>query len=265
MNNTKIEAVNKLIKQGKYLKGANYLIDQAGYLKKIGRADISNQVLTKALDILLEGKKLEEFFIISNSLSIESRKKYILRKLPIFLDKLKEIETHRFNIAREQVDTAIFKLTNVLIDIFKQQVEAKEIHATKHTYDQIENMWDSFHVKRTDMDPHLKLLINHCIKMNNFSLATTLINKLNSLTLKQELSKFSAEMEDNYKAWRKLPKQTFKIAVLNDFKEEQFSLFSKFFDLSFKQPKFYDFLSKRLTINDCGVRMRIWVLHNEER
>ena len=76
-------------------------------------------------------------------------------------------------------------------------------------------------------------------------------------------------MEDNYKAWRKLPKQTFKIAVLNDFKEEQNSLFSKFFDLSFKPSYYisvgYDILIKNLTINDCGVRIRIWVLHMEER
>ncbi|MFW9939442.1 MAG: hypothetical protein ACFFFT_00280 [Candidatus Thorarchaeota archaeon] len=269
MNKTKIEAANELIKQGKYLEGARYLIDQAGYLKKIGRDDISNQVLTKALDILLEGKKLEEFFITSNSLSIESRKKYILRILPIFLDKLKEIETHRFNIARKQIDRAIFKLTNFLIDIFKQQVEGNEIISAKHTYDEIENMWDSFHVKRTDMDPHLKLLINHCIQKNNFSLATKLINKLNSLTLKQELRKFSAEMEDNYKAWMKLSKLTFNIVVFNDFKEVQNSLFSNFSNLSFKPSYYisigYDILIKNLTINDYGVSMRIWVPHMEER
>jgi GTPase SAR1 family protein len=60
-----------------------------------------------------------------------------------------------------------------------------------------------------------------------------------------------------------------KIVILNDFKEEQLSLFSTFFDLSFK-PSYRlsvgcDYLIKSLTINDFGISMRFWVLHIEER
>ncbi|MFX1427582.1 MAG: hypothetical protein ACFFBE_14090, partial [Promethearchaeota archaeon] len=92
MNKEKILVANELKDKGKYLKSSKILIDQADYLKKIGREDISDQILTKSLDILLEGSEFEEFFIISNNLSIETRKKYIIRIFPIFLEKLKKIE-----------------------------------------------------------------------------------------------------------------------------------------------------------------------------
>lgn len=126
------------------------------------------------------------------------------------------VETSRFDQAREQLYNAIkkyqrealsdelqeltSKLTKILIDIFKHQVETKEIHAARYTYDEIENMWESYKVKRTVLDSILKILINLFIEKNNFGIAAILINKLTSLMLKQELTKFSAEIEDRYKA-----------------------------------------------------------------
>ncbi len=48
------------------------------------------------------------------------------------------------------------KLTETLIQIFKNQVKANEVYAAKYTYDKIENMWDTYRVKKIDLDSILK-------------------------------------------------------------------------------------------------------------
>ncbi|MHA1987098.1 MAG: hypothetical protein ACW98D_10700 [Promethearchaeota archaeon] len=125
------------------------------------------------------------------------------------------IKKNNFELAKEQLYRAIDKyqietlsdklkyltheLTEILIKYFKNQVEVGEIYAAKYTYDEIENMWDSYNVERTDLDSTLKLLITAFLEKNNFRIAAILINKLNSSTLKKELSKLSAELEEKYK------------------------------------------------------------------
>ncbi len=124
------------------------------------------------------------------------------------------VEAKKYELAREQLYFAINKyqrealsdhlkyltdkLTEILIQIFKIQVKTNEIYAAKYTYDEIENMWDSYKVETTDLDSIIKILINSFLAKNNFGIATVLINKLNSLMLKQDLSKISAELEDKY-------------------------------------------------------------------
>jgi len=127
------------------------------------------------------------------------------------------VDTKKFELAREQLYIAInkyqreslsdelkdltYNLTDILIQIFKIQVNSGEIYAAKYTYDEIENMWDptSYKVEKTDLDSILKVLINSFLEKNNFGIAANLINKLNSLMLRQDLSKISAELDDKYK------------------------------------------------------------------
>lgn len=126
--------------------------------------------------------------------------KEILTKIEVALDFL--VDSKKFELVREQLYTVIYKyqregilaelkkltykLTDVLIQIFKNQVEAKEIHAARYTYDDIENMWDSYNVKKTNLDSTLTTLINLFLEKNNFKIATMLIDKLNSRSLKKK-------------------------------------------------------------------------------
>ncbi len=125
------------------------------------------------------------------------------------------VNANKFELAREQLYIAIkkyqkkslsddlkyltYKLTGILIHIFKIQAYAGEIYAAKYTYDEIENMWDSYTVEKKDLDSILKLLINSFLEKNNFGIAATLINKLSSLMMRQDLSRVSAELEEEYK------------------------------------------------------------------
>ncbi|MFW9865788.1 MAG: hypothetical protein ACFFEN_06770 [Candidatus Thorarchaeota archaeon] len=168
--------------------------------------------------------RVENAFRILDSLphgELQTILKEVTEKIGAVAEYL--IETDRFEAARQQLYLAINKYqrealteelkylteksTYVLIHILKHQVKSKEVHAAKYTYDEIENMWDSYNVERTDLDGILRMLINAFIEIDNFSMATTLINKLDSLTLKQELTKISAEAEDKYNASKKKEKQ----------------------------------------------------------
>ncbi len=129
------------------------------------------------------------------------------------------VSLNNFESAREQLYIAINKyqrealsdelkaltnkLTEVLITLFIQQVNKQKKHAAKNTYDELENMWDSYKVKKANLDSTLEELINCFLETNNFGMATILIDKLNSRKIKQNLAKIRDEFEDKYEALKK--------------------------------------------------------------
>ena len=213
--------------------------ERAGQWASIELLDkkIIDEAFRLAITSWISACKVEKAFRILESLSHQEAQ-MILKELTGKIGNAAEflVENNRFDLARDQLYTAIFKyqrealseelkeltykLTKILLGIFRYQVEAKEVYAARSTYEEIENMWESYHVKRTDIDSILKILINLFIEKNNFTVATILINKLNSLMLKQELTNFSAESEDKYRASiKKEMEDTIKkgIVVLSDF------------------------------------------------
>ena len=91
MNSQKITKANEFIKQNSYLTAANLLKRHAEYLKSIGKDDIKEQILTKSLDILIDGLEFENFFLIFNELSGDMKTKYLTRIFPKYLQKLHEV------------------------------------------------------------------------------------------------------------------------------------------------------------------------------
>ncbi|UCD00796.1 MAG: hypothetical protein JSV23_07875, partial [Promethearchaeota archaeon] len=92
------------------------------------------------------------------------------------------------------------KLAEVLILLFKTQIDEEKKHAAKETFDELENLWDSYNVKKVNLDSTLEKLINQFFDSNKFSMASILIDKLDSRDLKQRLAKTSDDLEDKYKA-----------------------------------------------------------------
>jgi len=179
--------------------------------------ELVNEAFKLAINSWISACQVEKSFKILENLPHEESQN-ILRRISEKIGAAAEflVDIKKFELAREQLYISINKyqrealsdelkyltnkLTEILIQDFKIQVEASEIYAAKYTYDEIENMWDSYKVEKKDLDPILKLLINSFLERNNFGMAATLINKLNSLMLKQDLSRLSADLEDKYKA-----------------------------------------------------------------
>lgn len=123
MNTQRIEEANKLVKQGEHLNAAKILKNQADYLKIIGKEDIGDQILTKALDIVLDAKIFENFFVLYNDLTKDMKKKYLKRVYPVYILKLKEIKKQTDYKRNER----IFENSN---SIFRNQMlydESKQI------------------------------------------------------------------------------------------------------------------------------------------
>ncbi|MFX0153762.1 MAG: hypothetical protein ACFE9Q_04470 [Candidatus Hodarchaeota archaeon] len=113
------------------------------------------------------------------------------------------IKKYQLEALSEELKNLINKLNEVLIILFKHHIKKKKKHAAKTTYDEIENMWTSYRVKKTDLDSTLEELISLFFEVNNFGMATILINKLNSRKLKQQLAKIRDDFEDKYNKLKK--------------------------------------------------------------
>jgi len=95
------------------------------------------------------------------------------------------------------------KLEKVLEKILDIQIDNKEKYAAKQTFDEIENLWDAYGVKRTDLDKSLEMLVKLFLESYNFGMASILTNKLGSLSLKKKLTKLSLKAEEDNKELKK--------------------------------------------------------------
>ncbi|MHA1913751.1 MAG: hypothetical protein ACW97V_05210 [Promethearchaeota archaeon] len=209
--------------------------------------EIVDEAFKLAINSWISACKIENAFRILDGLShIES-----LAIMKEITGKIGEAATYlirhkNFELAREQLYIAIDKYqrealseeledltfwqTENLVKYMKQQVDVQEIHAAKFTYDEIENMWESYNVKKTDLDSTLKKLINSFLGKNNFRMASDIINKLNSLMIKQDLTKLSFEIEEEYKASIKEELQAViqkGVEILNEFVEIELDLIAE--------------------------------------
>ena len=103
----------------------------------------------------------------------------------------------------EEIEDLTKKLSEVLIALIKQKLKERKKHAAKKTHDKLENLWNSYNIKRTNIDVYLEELITLFIKDSNFETASVLINKLESRALKEELAKIRDDYEDKFKALKK--------------------------------------------------------------
>ncbi len=229
---------NRLFNNTKYEEAAR-LYEQAAQWSSIESLDRSliHEAFRLSVNSWISACKVEDTFRILESLP----HKGIIMILGEIVDKIVAeadylFSTNNYQLAKEQLYRAInryqqedlfeelkkltFSLTKILIEFFKNQVNQKETYAAKNTYNELENMWESYKVEKKNLDSTLKTLINTFLEENNFGMATIFINKLNSLKLKQDLTKLSAKFEDQYK--KQLKKETEEIinkgiSILRDY------------------------------------------------
>jgi hypothetical protein len=112
------------------------------------------------------------------------------------------------------------KLEKVLIALLKMYVRQNAKVEAKRTYDEIINLWESYEVEKTNLDKQLRPLIEQFLDDLDFAVASLLINDLNSLSLKKELTEYSIKTEEKYKeSKRKESEQILKegIKIIEEF------------------------------------------------
>jgi hypothetical protein len=103
----------------------------------------------------------------------------------------------------EHVEKFSRKLIDVLIEIFKNQIDENDAYSAQSTYFEIENLWETFKIEKQNIDSYLEQIIKTFIKELNFSLASLLINKLESLEIKQKLTEMASDIEEAEKESRR--------------------------------------------------------------
>ncbi|MFX1316067.1 MAG: hypothetical protein ACFE9T_09410, partial [Promethearchaeota archaeon] len=217
---------NRLFNKGKYEKAARIYEKVAQWSSiELGDDKIIQEAFRLAINSWISACSIENAFRILESLRHEDLLiilKEISEKIRAEGDYL--VSINNFKSAKEQLYRAIYKyqqegslsdelaeeldkltakMTEILIILLNHQVDQNKIYAAKETYDEIINMWESYKVKKKDLDLTLEKLINLFLREYNFSVATDLINKLSSLKLKKKLTKLSSIAEDEYKVLKK--------------------------------------------------------------
>ena len=212
---------NRLFNKGKYEKAAR-IYEKAAQWSSIELRDykIIHEAFRLSINSWISACRVENAFRILESLS----HKEILTILKEISDKIRDegdflVSINDYESAREQLYRAIDKyqreglseeiekltekLSDILIRLLKEQVNQNEIYTAKQTYDEIENMWESYNVQKKNLDSILEKLITLFLKEYNFGISTILISKLSSLKLKKKVTKLSSIAEDEYKVSKK--------------------------------------------------------------
>jgi hypothetical protein len=113
------------------------------------------------------------------------------------------IHTYQREGLFESMEKFTDKLVEILIKILEKNINNKETYEAKKTYDEIENMWEAFDVEKINLDEHLEEIIKQFLHKQDFGMATYLLNEIDSLALKKELTEYTSEVEDENKKLRR--------------------------------------------------------------
>lgn len=239
---------NQLFNRNEYERAArNY--ERAAQWSSIESLDkeFINEAFELAINSWISACKIEDAFRILQSIPHKDVL-VILREIAEKIAAAAEylVSINNIELAKEQLYMAVNryqredlfeelkilteKLTEILISILKIQVSERKNHAAKNTYDELENLWVSYKVKKVNLDSTLEKLINNFFDSNNFKVATTLIEKLISRELKQQIAKIRDELEDKYNALKKKEVEDYVnkgIEILRDFVKTEIDIIAE--------------------------------------
>ena len=208
---------NKLFNRQKYeLAAKKYLSVAQWSAIELKDRHLMNEAFRLAINSWISACKVEFAFQILDSLphegaitilneiadKIKGAVKYLSKEKKFMeaRDQLyKTISVYQRENLTDHLEKFTQNLETILITILEIQIKDNDPYSAKQTYDEIENLWEAYGVKRTDIDKLLGKVTEQFLDMLNFGMASNVINKINSLSLKKKLTKLSSEVEDQYK------------------------------------------------------------------
>jgi hypothetical protein len=209
---------NKLFNRQKYeLAAKKYLSAAQWSAIELKDRQLMNEAFKLAINSWISACRVEYAFQILESLphemviavlnevadKITGAVKFLSKEKKYFeaRDQLyKTISVYQRENLKDHLNKFTQSLEDILIKIFEIQVEDKDPYSAKQSYDEIENLWEAYDVKKSDLDKLLGKLTEQFLDVLNFGMASIITNKINSLSLKKKLTKLSSKVEDDYKA-----------------------------------------------------------------
>lgn len=237
---------NKLFNQRKFAQAAKQYLAAAQWSAiEIRDSNLMDESFKLAINSYISACRVENAFQILDNLPHEQAL-FILREIAEkiiaaadYLTKEKNFVTARDQLYRaislyqqeglfEELALFANKLIKVLITLLKMQIKDDQRFQAKQSFDEIENLSETYNVKKPDVDSHLESLITLFLDNLDFGNATILINSLNSLKLKKKLTTLSSKVEDGNKEFvkKQIEENIQKgIDVLNSFIEYELDIF----------------------------------------
>jgi hypothetical protein len=243
MNSQKIEGSKEYIKKGDFFNAAKIVKNHSVFLKNIGKEEIESQILIKSLDILIEGNLFDNFFKYYSDLTVDTKKRYLIRIYPLFIEKLKELTKEKNYSKKEK----IFEMSNKLFRNEMLYHESKEINKlfikeikkealkiieiekdlpgiekSKELIKKINRIASAYLDKDKDkfkitLDKIYKKIAETYISLEDFSSAQAFTDKIENKMFKSEIHKKLAKFEASKMAIRsKVAEESFKAEVLKE-------------------------------------------------
>lgn len=217
---TMIREGNKLFNKGDYEFAARQYENAAHWASiELKDKDLIIKSFKLAINAWISACRVENAFTILERLphqEIKQTLNELTEKVISAADYL--VSIGNFDAAREQLYISIHtyqreglfdamekftnKLVEILIKILQKNIEDEETYEAKKTYDEIENMWQAFDVEKIVLDEYLEKIVKQFLHKKDFGMATYLLNEVNSLELKKELTEYSSEVEEKNKKLR---------------------------------------------------------------
>jgi len=239
---------NKLFNKKQYdLAARQYLAAAQWSSIELKDNTLRDESFLLAINSWISACKVENAFKIINSLPHE-KALLILSEIPQKIIAMADylIKEKKYLAARDQLYSAVSeyqqeglfdelekvtaKLTEALITLLKQQLKEEKRFFAKQSYDEIENLWETYNVKKSNLDAQLENIIKLFLDNLEFGNVTILINKLNSLSVKKKLTKLSSKVEDENKELikKKIEENIEKgVDILNGFIEKELKIFTE--------------------------------------
>lgn len=218
INTQIIQEANQMIEQGDYSEAARHVKIQAEFLKRIGRDDLYDEMIKKALDILLIGELFDQFFKSYYDLSKKAKKVYLRNKFQTILEKLNEvakeldfekiedISVNFISIFREQLlyeqskETSEFFVNSIrseAIRTVKDRDTKNAINAAQTLIKKAEDISFAYlDNRKINFDNIYRRIAEIHIESDNLDRAHEISDKIESISLKIELNERIQELQD---------------------------------------------------------------------
>ncbi len=99
----------------------------------------------------------------------------------------------------ESIKVFANKVVKILKRILEKHLNNNDVYTAKLTLDELYNIWESFDVKSENIDQYLLQMGHLFIKAHDFQKVEAIVKKIQSNSLKKQLTKASVKVEEKYK------------------------------------------------------------------
>ncbi|MHA1762233.1 MAG: hypothetical protein ACTSYC_00520 [Promethearchaeota archaeon] len=235
---TQIEKGDELFQKGEY-EAAALKYTQAGQLAalELMETEIIYRAFKLAMKSWIYAREFEKAFALLERLPHTVGISFLNEMDGLILNIITSLlSSNELYLAKTQLEIAIKKYQQeglfeslkefvnlhkqLLLKLLEEEIESESLSASKTLLEELEQLWTTYKIEKVNLDLLLEKIVHLAVKKSRFELASTLINKVNSLELQKILADFTSKKEEESEKLKREEKKARlkeRIAILQDF------------------------------------------------